>query len=148
MVRTTDFVENAELHASRKASKFPCPPVNLLAGFFLSLGTISGYINEEIFELSIFENGDIQAERIFCEQWTRDEYGLQEERLHDDYLREALDIRTEELGDFIRIMSPEKAVDKLSEYVGMSIWSDSEWIPHNENLRNRFGKYEFHFINA
>lgn len=108
----------------------------------------AGYINEEIFELLIFENGDIQAERIFCEQWTRDEYGLQEERLHDDYLREALDIRTEELDDFIKITSPEQAVDKLSEHVGMSIWSDSEWIPHDKNLRNRFGTYEFRFINA
>ncbi|HBS44588.1 MAG TPA: hypothetical protein DEA91_09275, partial [Paenibacillus sp.] len=34
----------------------------------------AGYMNEEIFELSFFENGDLQAERIFCEQWTRDEY--------------------------------------------------------------------------
>lgn len=41
--------------------------------------------------------------------------------------------------------SPEQAVDKLSELVSMSLWSDSEWVPHEEDLRNRFGKYEFHF---
>lgn len=88
----------------------------------------AGYINEEIFELSIFENGDIQAERIFCEQWMRNEYGLKEERLNDDYLREALDIRTEDLDDFIRITNPEQAVDQLSELVRMSIWSISQPI--------------------
>lgn len=105
----------------------------------------AGYINEEILELSIFENGGIQAERIFCEEWTRDEYGLREERLQDDYLREALDIRTEDFDQLIGITSPWQAVDKLSELVGITMWSDSEWLPHDENLRNQFGKYEFHF---
>lgn len=103
----------------------------------------AGYINEEIFELSIFKNGEIQAEKIFCEPWTRDEYGLKEERLQDDYLREALDIRVEDFDPFIRLTSPEKAVDKLSELTGVPIWSDSEWLPYEENLRKRFGKYEF-----
>lgn len=103
----------------------------------------AGYMNEEIFELSLFEDGDIQAERIFCEPWTREEYGLQEERLHDDYLREALDIRNEDFDGFIGMTSPEQAVDKLSELVSMSLWSDSEWIPYEETLKKRFGKYEF-----
>lgn len=104
----------------------------------------AGYMNEEIFELSCFENGEIQAERIFCEEWTRDDYEqLQEERLNDDYLREVLDIRNEDFEDFIRITSPEQAVDKLSDLVGMSLWSDSDWIQHEETLRKRFGKYEF-----
>lgn len=104
----------------------------------------AGYINEEIFELSFFENGDIQAERIFCEQWTRDEYEeLKEERLNDDYLRKALDIRKEDFEAFISITSPEQAVDRLSELVSVSLWSDSEWIPHEETLRKRFEKYEF-----
>jgi hypothetical protein len=103
----------------------------------------AGYMNEEIFELSVFENGDIQAERIFCEPWTREEYRLKEERLNNDYLREALDIRNEEFDDFISITSPYQAVDKLSEIVRMSLWSDSEWIPYEESLRERFKKYEF-----
>nr|WP_235918206.1 hypothetical protein [Paenibacillus lutrae] len=104
----------------------------------------AAYMNEELFELSFFENGDIQAERIFCEQWTRDEYEqLQEERLNDDYLQKALDIRNEDFDGFISITSPAQAVDKLSELVGMSLWSDWEWIPHEETLRERFEKYEF-----
>ncbi|OME65803.1 hypothetical protein BSK65_23735 [Paenibacillus odorifer] len=104
----------------------------------------AGYINEEIFELSLFENGDIEAERIFCEQWTRDEYEqLKEERLNDDYLQKALDIRNEDFDDFISITSPAQAVDKLSELVRMSLWSDWEWIPHEETLKERFAKYEF-----
>ncbi|MFD2114767.1 hypothetical protein ACFSTH_02525 [Paenibacillus yanchengensis] len=103
-----------------------------------------GYMNEEILELSFFENGDIWAERIFCEQWTRDEYEqLKEERLNDDYLRKALDIHNEDFDDFISVTSPEQAVDKLSELVRMSLWSDSEWIPHEESLRKRFSKYVF-----
>ncbi|MEK3864484.1 hypothetical protein MHH60_13485 [Paenibacillus sp. FSL H7-0716] len=104
----------------------------------------AGYMNEEIFELSLFENGDIQAEKIFCEQWTRDEYEqLREERLNDDYLRKALDIRNEDFDGFIGITSPGQAVDKLSELVSMSLWSDWEWIPYEETLRKRFVKYEF-----
>ncbi|WP_339320108.1 hypothetical protein [Paenibacillus sp. FSL R10-2734] len=104
----------------------------------------AGYMNEEIFEMSLFENGDMEAERIFCEQWTRDEYEqLKEERLNDDYLQKVLDIRNEDFDDFISITRPEQAVDKLSEIVRMSLWSDSEWIPHEETLRERFEKYEF-----
>ncbi|WP_405173199.1 hypothetical protein [Paenibacillus sp. FSL H8-0260] len=104
----------------------------------------AGYMNEEIFELSLFENGDIQAEKIFCEQWTRDEYEqLREERLNDDYLRKALDIRNEDFDGFIGITSPGLAVDMLSEIVSMSLWSDWEWIPYEEALKNRFVKYEF-----
>ncbi|GIO05536.1 hypothetical protein J31TS6_15640 [Brevibacillus reuszeri] len=108
----------------------------------------AGYINEEIFELSIFKNGTIQAERIFCAEWTRDEYGLKEERLQDDYLRETVDIITEDFDDFIGITSPWQAVDKLSELVKITIWSDSEWIPHDENLRNQFVTYEFDLKNT
>lgn len=107
-----------------------------------------GYINEEIFELSIYVKGDIQAERIFCEEGTRDEYGLQEERLQDDYLREVLDIGTEDFDHLIGITSPWQAADKLSELVGITIWSDAEWLSHDENLRNQFGKHEFHFENT
>ncbi|WP_339205759.1 hypothetical protein MHH56_32825 [Paenibacillus sp. FSL K6-3182] len=104
----------------------------------------AGYMNEELFDLSFFENGDIRAEKIFCEQWMRDEYEqLKEERINDDYLRKALDIRNEVFDDFISITSPVQAVDKLSELVKMSLWSDSEWIPHEESLRKQFGTYEF-----
>ena len=103
----------------------------------------AGYINEEIFELSIFENGEIRAERIFCEEWTREDYELKEERLNDDYLQEVLDIPDEELEDFLSISSPGQAVDKLSELVNMTLWCDSEWVPHEEFLRNTFEKYEW-----
>ncbi|QTH42746.1 hypothetical protein J4772_35735 [Cohnella sp. LGH] len=102
-----------------------------------------GYMNEEIFELSVFAAGVIQAEKIFCEQWTREEYELAEERLNDDYLREALDIRNEDLPEFITITTPWQAVDKLSELVQMTLWCDAEWIPHEGDLRQRFEKYEF-----
>lgn len=104
----------------------------------------AGYMNEEIFELSVFEKGDLQAERIFCEPWTREEYGLPEGLLQDDYLQESLDIRTDDLDDFIKLTSPEQAVDQLSALVSLPMWSDSEWIPHEEDLRTRFEKYEFH----
>ena len=107
-----------------------------------------GFMNDEIFELSIFENGDIEAERIFCGPWTREEYELQEERIHDDRLREVLDIRKEDFDEILKTMSPEQAVDQLSEFLSMSLWSDSEWLPHEESLRNRFGKYEFRIENT
>jgi len=104
----------------------------------------AGYMNEEIFELSVFEKGDLQAERIFCEPWTREEYGLPEGRLQDDYLRESLDIHAEAMADFIKITSPEQAVNQLSALVSLPMWSDSEWLPYQDELRTRFEKYEFH----
>ncbi|MBD8500948.1 hypothetical protein [Paenibacillus arenosi] len=103
----------------------------------------AGYMNEEIFELSIFGDGDIQAERIFCEPWTKDEYELKEECFNDDYLREALDIRSEDFDALIKMTGPAQAVDKLSELVKIFLWSDAEWIPYEEALRDRFRKYEF-----
>ncbi|RJE82613.1 hypothetical protein D3P07_26535 [Paenibacillus sp. 1011MAR3C5] len=101
-----------------------------------------GFIHDEIFELSVFKDGEMQAERIFCEEWTRSEYGLQEERLHDDHLREALDIPQEEMDELIKITSPAQAVDKLTELTGLSLWSDWEWVPHEEGLRSRFAEHE------
>ncbi|MFF2890389.1 hypothetical protein [Paenibacillus sp. NPDC057967] len=101
-----------------------------------------GFIHDEIFELSVFQKGEIQAERIFCEEWTRSEYGLQEERLHDDYLREALDIPQEEMDVLASMASPAQAADKLIELTGLSIWSDWEWVPHEAELRDRFAKHE------
>ncbi|HBS45961.1 MAG TPA: hypothetical protein DEA91_18535, partial [Paenibacillus sp.] len=74
----------------------------------------------------------------------RDEYEqLREERLNDDYLQKALDIRNEDFDGFTGITSPGQAVDKLSELVGMSLWCDWEWVPYEETLRTRFAKYEF-----
>lgn len=101
-----------------------------------------GFIHDEIVELSLFKDGDIQAERIFCEEWTRSEYGLKEERLHDDNLREALDIRQEDMEELVSMTSPAQAVDKLSELVRMPLWSDWEWVPHEEELKKWFKKYE------
>ncbi|MGM0712364.1 hypothetical protein ACWKW1_11490 [Brevibacillus parabrevis] len=79
---------------------------------------------------------------------TQDEYGLKEERFHDDYMREALGIRVEDFDSFIRLTSPEQAADKLSQLAGIPIWSDSEWLPYEEKLRDQFGQYEFQIENA
>lgn len=100
-----------------------------------------GYMNEEIFELSVFADGAIQAEKIFCEQWAREDYGITEERINDDYLREALSIRHEDFDELIKITTPWQAVDKLSELVKMSLWCDAERISYEEDHR-RFEKYE------
>lgn len=103
----------------------------------------AGYMNEEVFELSFFENGDIQAEKIFCEPWAREDYELQEELLHDDYIREVLELSNEEFDSFIGMTNPQQAVDRLSELAGMSLWVDSEWIPYEEELKKRFVSYQF-----
>ncbi|MFX3631830.1 MAG: hypothetical protein ACE3L7_07085 [Candidatus Pristimantibacillus sp.] len=103
----------------------------------------AGYINEEIFEVSIFVDGEIQAERYLCGPWTREEYELQEERLNDDCLREVLDIRKEDLDELIGMTSPWQAVDRLTELVGLPLWSDSEWLPYEAALKEQFVQYEF-----
>ncbi|WP_042161221.1 hypothetical protein [Paenibacillus gorillae] len=103
----------------------------------------AAYMNEELLELSIFEDGDIQTERIFCEPWTREEYEeLREERINDDYLVKALDIPNEDIDDLLKLTSPEQAVNKLSELMHISLWSDFEWIPYEETLQHQFVKYE------
>ncbi|KOP65881.1 hypothetical protein AMS62_12005 [Bacillus sp. FJAT-18019] len=103
----------------------------------------AGFINEEIFEVTIFEGGDLLAERIFCHPLTRDEYGLQEGRLQDDYLQETLNIRNEDFEGLLRTTFAAEAVDQLSELTNLPIWSDWEWVPYEEDLRDRFSKYEF-----
>lgn len=97
-----------------------------------------GFIHDEIFELSVFRDGEIHAERIFCEEWTRDEYRLQEQRLHDDLLREALGIRQEEMEELASMTVPAQAVDKLIGLTGLPLWSDWEWVPHEAGLKERF----------
>jgi len=102
-----------------------------------------GFINDEIFELSIFEGGSIQAERFFCHPLTREEYGLQEARLQDDYLQETLDIGNEDFEGLLRTTFSAEAVDQLVKLTNLPIWSNSEWVPYEEDLRERFSKYEF-----
>ncbi|MFF2480938.1 hypothetical protein [Paenibacillus sp. NPDC058071] len=108
-----------------------------------------GYMNEEIFELSLFQHGDIQAEKTFCEPWTRDDYGFQEECQNEDYLHQTLDIQNKDkLNGFISLTSPEQAVNKLSELTNLTIWSDFEWVPYEEYLSNQFERYEFQINNT
>ncbi|NQX46517.1 hypothetical protein HQN87_14340 [Paenibacillus tritici] len=115
-----------------------------LSGLIKEPVMTAGYMNEEIFELSFFEQGELAAERIFCEPWTREEYGqLREERVNDGYLQQVLNIQGEAAGELIRMTSPDQAVEKLSEIAGMSLWCDYEWIPYEETLQARFAKYEF-----
>lgn len=103
-----------------------------------------GYMNEEIFEWSFYENGEIQAEKIFCEPWTREEYEqLKEERLNDEYLQKMLDVNNEDFGQLLEITDPAQAVDKLSQFLNMSLWCDAEWIEFEADLKKRFEKYEF-----
>jgi hypothetical protein len=104
----------------------------------------AAYMNEELFELSFYEKGDLQAERIFCEEWTREEYGeLKEERIEDDYLQQIVELGDEDFAGLIQITSPEQAVNKLSESVGMSLWCDAEWVPYEETIREQFTAYAF-----
>ncbi|MFF2089433.1 hypothetical protein [Paenibacillus sp. NPDC058174] len=104
----------------------------------------AAYMNEELLELSIFADGNLQAERIFSEPWTREEYEeLREERINDDYLVKALNIPAEDIDALLKLTSPEQAANKLSELLHISLWSDFEWIPYEETLQNQFVKYEF-----
>lgn len=103
-----------------------------------------GYMNEEIFELSFFENGEIQAEKIFCEPWTREEYEqLKEERLNNDYLQKVLDVNNTDFEQLLGITDPAQAVNKLSQLLNMSLWCDAEWIEFEDDHKKRFEKYEF-----
>jgi hypothetical protein len=119
-----------------------------LSGIIQEPVMTAGYINEEIFELSVFESGEIKAEKIFCEEWTRDEYGLLEERLQDDYLRDELEIDEENFSRLISMTTPFQAVDQLEELLKLPLWSDSEWIPHEESLRDQFEEVEFRSKNT
>lgn len=103
-----------------------------------------GYMNEEIVELSFFENGEIHAEKIFCEPWTREEYEqLKEERINNDYFQKVLDVNNEDFEQLFGITDPAQAVDKLSQLLNMSLWCDAEWIEFEDDLKKRFEKYEF-----
>lgn len=55
---------------------------------------------------------------------------------------EVLDIDNETLTDLISMTSPGQAVDTVSELAGLTLWSDYEWIPYEEALRQQFQRYE------
>lgn len=104
----------------------------------------AAYMNEELFELSFYEKGHMQAERIFCEEWTREEYEqLREERVNDDYLLQTLDLSQEDAAVLLQTTSPEQAVNQLSAIVQTSLWCDAEWVPYEEAIRTDFKPYEF-----
>lgn len=103
----------------------------------------TSYMNEELFEVSLFKNGVIQAERIFCQEWTRDDYELKEELLNDEYMKIVLDASDEAFLELVTIATPWEAVDKLSKLTGLPLWSDFQWIEYEEELRTQFSLYEF-----
>lgn len=49
-----------------------------------------------------------------------------------------MDIRKEDLDELVQMMSPWQAVDRLVELVGFPLWSDSEWLPYEVELKERF----------
>ncbi len=125
------FVWGTVKEAGKELSKLTIEPIVTI-----------GFMHDELLELSILKDGQVAAERTFCEEWVREEYGLPEGQLNDRYLSEGLGLSEEQLAELLSLTNPASVADLLTAWLGVSIWSDSEWLPYEKDLGGKFKKYD------
>ncbi|MDQ0060030.1 hypothetical protein [Paenibacillus harenae] len=105
-----------------------------------------GFFDEDIFEFTIFQDGQIKAKKYFCEEWVKEEYGLGSEFIDLKYLEEVLEVNHSDLSEFIDISNPEQAIDQLSKMIQINLWVDSEWIGEVDEIEENYSKIELRIM--
>lgn len=89
----------------------------ILSNFVLEPVMTIGFFDEDIFEFTIFQEGDIRIKKYFCEEWAKEEYGLESEVIDHEYLEKVLELAHEDLVKILEISNPEQAIDELSRMI-------------------------------
>jgi len=105
-----------------------------------------GFFDEDIFELTLFEEGDIRAKKYFCEEWAKKEYDLDSELIDHKYIEETLELNQIELNKLLEISNPEKAIKELSRMLKFNLWMHSEWISNDEEIKQEYIKKDFEIL--
>lgn len=101
-----------------------------------------GFFDEDIFEFTIFQGGEIKTKKYFCEEWMKEEYDLDSEAIDLEYLEEVLEINHADLNKLFDISNPEQAIDELSRMIQINLWVHSEWISEDKAIEERYSKLD------
>lgn len=101
-----------------------------------------GFFDEDIFEFTIFYDGEVKFKKYFCEEWVKEEYDLHSETIDIEYLEKVLGVNQADLTAWLDIRNPEQAVDELSERIEINLWVHSEWMDEDEELEQGFSKWD------
>lgn len=101
-----------------------------------------GFFDEDIFEFTIFHEGEIKTKKYFCEDWMKEEYDLGSELIDLKYLEEVLEVNHSDLSELIAIRNPEQAIDQLSRMIQINLWVHSEWISEVKEIEESYSKVE------
>lgn len=101
-----------------------------------------GFFDEDVFEFTIFEGGEIKTKKYFCEEWIKEEYDLDSEAIDLEYLEEVLEINHTNLNKLFEINNPEQAIDELSRMIQINLWVHSEWISEDKAIKVKYSKLD------
>lgn len=105
-----------------------------------------GFFDEDIFEFTIFQDGEIKSKKYFCEEFMKEEYGLESELIDLEYLGKVLEINQSDLNKLIEIRNPEQAVDELSRMIQINLWVHSEWINEDKEIEERYSRLDLNIM--
>ncbi|MEJ8302721.1 hypothetical protein [Saccharibacillus sacchari] len=114
----------------------------LLSMFVVEPVMTVGFFDEDIFEWTIFQDGEVRCRKYFCGTWAEDEYKLEPETMDFAFLQEVVGIKKAGIGQLLASGSPEQAVNQLSSLIGVHVWIDSSWVDHDPELIKKYAKVD------
>lgn len=101
-----------------------------------------GFFDEEIFEWTIFQDGEARSRKLFCGMWAADEYELKPEVVDFTYLQEVIGIKRADLDRLFDSETPEQAVDALSEQLNVHLWIDFKFMDNDSESAKRYSRVD------
>ncbi|MDO3410541.1 hypothetical protein QWJ34_12285 [Saccharibacillus sp. CPCC 101409] len=99
-----------------------------------------GFFDEDVFEFTLFEAGEIKVKKYFCGSGVREDYGLESERADAEYTARTLETDLESVENWFAIDNPEAAIDELSRLTGVHFWIHSAWIDDDPEIEEVYAK--------
>lgn len=104
-----------------------------------------GYFDGDVLELSIYEQGQLQAERLWSSEASREVYGLREKIIDRDYMAEQLELNEERMDRLLAHNDPDLAVEQLANGLRMPIGLSAEALEDDDfaEMREMYVTHEF-----
>jgi hypothetical protein len=118
----------------------------LLSQFILEPVMTIGFFDEDIFEFTLFQKGEIKTKKYFCEEGVIEENGLESEIIDLNYLKEIFDLNHFEITKLLEISNPERAIDELSRMIQKNLWIHSELISDVKEIEDTYTKLELKIL--
>lgn len=114
----------------------------LLSAFVSQPVMTVGFFDEDIFEWTIFQDGEARSRKLFCGMWAADEYELKPEVVDFTYLQEVVGIKRADLDRLFDSETPEQAVDALSELLNVHLWIDYNVMDSDSESAKRYSRVD------